>query len=449
MSSITRRVALGATATALTATALTTAAARAQSTGGGTAQNPTDIDLYFPVQVQGKLAKEMQSIIDDFNHAHPGIRVTPSYTGSYDQTSLKTRTAIRAGHPPACVIMSANFVREYVINGDIESFDSLIEADGQTTSAFMDNFWPALKVNAMIDGSVYGVPFQNSTPLLYYNKSAFKAAGLNPNQPPKNWAELLTIGRKLTGGGKHGLVMPSSYDYCGWLTSAFVMANGGQYFNWDYGGEVFYDAPSSIGALKFLEMLTASNGIMPQGEMNADAVSAAFFSGQAAMTMLSTGALGFIRENMKSDYGVAFMPKKITNAAPIGGASLIVPKGNSKARQQAAWTLIKWLTSPKVSGSWSRFTGYFAPNKNAYKLPDMQAYITQYPDAKVALEQLVYARPWFATYQTVAVREAMENQVQALISGRIKAEDAAHLAQHNATAIMAPYVAATALKIPG
>lgn len=449
MSSITRRVALGATATAITATALTASYARAQSTGGGTPENPTELDLYFPVAVQGKLAKEMQSLIDDFNKAHPGIRVTPSYTGSYDQTSLKTRTAIRAGHPPACVIMSANFVREYVINNEVEAFDSLIAADGQTTSSFMDNFWPALKVNAMVDGSVYGVPFQNSTPLLYYNKAAFKAAVLNPNQPPKNWGEVLTMGRKLSGGGKHGLVMPTSYDYCGWLTSALVMANGGQYFNFDYGGEVFYDSPSSIGALKFLEMMTASNGIMPQGEMNPDAVSASFFSGQAAMTMLSTGALGFVRDNMKYDYGVAYMPKKLTHAAPIGGASLIIPKGNSTARQQATWTLIKWLTSPKIAGGWSRFTGYFAPNKGAYKLPEMQAYIAQHPDAKVALDQLAYARPWFATYQTVAVREAMENQVQALVSGHVKAEDAARQAQRNAMAIMAPYVAATALKIPG
>ena len=110
----------------------------------------------------------------------PTLRPPPSIPGSYDDTNLKTRAAIKAGKPSAAVIMSANSVREYVINGEIDPFDPLIEKDGKIPVAYMDEFWPALRPNAVIGGKVYSVPFQNSTPLLYYNVAVFKEAGLDP-----------------------------------------------------------------------------------------------------------------------------------------------------------------------------------------------------------------------------------------------------------------------------
>ena len=133
-------------------------------------------------------------------------------------------------------------------------------------------------------------------------------------------------------------------------------------------------------------------------------------------------------------------------AGALGGASLILPKGNSPERQAAAWTLIKWLTSPEIAGEWSRFTGYFAPKIAAYDLPDMKAYIAAHPDAKVALDQLVYARGWFSTYNTVGVRKALEDQVQAILSGKTTPEAGMAEAQKQADALMQPYVARTAGK---
>ena len=136
------------------------------------------------------------------------------------------------------------------------------------------------------------------------------------------------------------------------------------------------------------------------------------------------------------------------NAAPIGGASLIIPRGNSPERQAAAWTLIKWLVSPEIAGGWSRFTGYFAPRIAAYDLPEMKTFMAEHPDAKVALDQLAYARGWFATYNTVAVRKALEDGVQAVLSGKATPEAAMAAAQKEADELMQPYVEQTALKLP-
>jgi sn-glycerol 3-phosphate transport system substrate-binding protein len=224
------------------------------------------------------------------------------------------------------------------------------------------------------------------------------------------------------------------------------MSNGGQYFNHDYGGEVYYDAPSTLGALTFLDTLVNRAKVMPPGVSDANACTTAFFAGKTGMMVLSTGSLSFVRKNMKLPYRVGFIPRNVRNAAPIGGASLILPKGNSPQRQAAAWTLISWLTSAAIAGEWSRFTGYFAPRKAAYDLPEMNAYLTEYPDAKVALDQLEYAVPWFDTYNTIAVRKAMEDQVQAILSAKATPADAVAAAQKNADTLLRPYVEQTALK---
>ena len=118
MEPITRRAALGA------ALAVPAAAALA---GTARAAGPTEIELFFPVPVQGMLANKMRELVDRFNAAHADIKATAVYTGSYDDTNLKTRAAIKAGKPAAAVIMSANFVREYVINDEVDPFDPLIE----------------------------------------------------------------------------------------------------------------------------------------------------------------------------------------------------------------------------------------------------------------------------------------------------------------------------------
>ncbi len=440
--SITRRATLGA------AVALPVMSAAIRS---ARAAEPVEIDLFFPVPVQGKLAAEMQRLIGEFNQQHPAIKATPVYTGSYDDTNLKTRAAIKAGKPPAAAIMSANFIREYAIDDAAIPLDPLMEADGVSAEAYMEKFWPALRLNAMEQGSVYGVPFQNSTPVLYYSVDAFKEAGLDPEHAPGNWQDWLGAMRKLTkaDGSRHGLVMPSTYDYCGWLTSCLVMSNGGQYYNTDWGGQVYYDDTPSIAALTFLDNLVRKHKVMPSGVLDANACTSAFFGGRAGMMLLSTGALGFVTEGMKTPFKTAFVPGNVLNAAPIGGASLIIPKGNSKERQEAAWTLITWLTSPEIAGGWSRFTGYFAPNRAAYDLAEMKSYLAEHPNAKVALDQLNrYGRGWFATYRTVPVRKAMEDQVQALLAGRVEPAVAAAQAQKDAEMLLRPYVAQTAMKLP-
>ena len=207
------------------------------------------IDLFFPVPVQGKLAIEMQRLIEQFNQQHAGH---PRHAGLYRQ--LRRHQPEDAcgdpGRPSAgAVIMSANFIREYVINNDAIPLDDLIAKDDQTPAQFMAQFWPALKLNATEQGHVYGVPFQNSTPLLYYSVDAFKDAGLDPDKPPVTWQDWVDDLRKLVEARRqyHDALGPDVARHLrlfGWITSALAMSNGGQYYNTGYGGEVYYTEPA-------------------------------------------------------------------------------------------------------------------------------------------------------------------------------------------------------------
>lgn len=427
--------------------------AAAMIAGTGAARAATDIELFFPVPVDGQLARDMTTLIKEFNDSHPDIVAVPVYTGSYDETLIKTRAAIKAGKPPAAVIMSANFLTDLAIEKEIQPFDDLIKASGKTNDEFMSQFFTALHGNAVIDRKVYGAPFHNSTPLLYYNIDQFKEVGLDPNNPPRTWQDLIAAARKLTKREgdrvtRWGIMMPSNYDYGGWILQALTMSNGGLWFNPDYGGEVYYDTPSMLGALTLWSDLVNKHKVHPAGEQKGPGVSTAFLAGQSSMMLLSTGSLTHIRSNAKFAYGVAFVPMNVRNAVPIGGASLVQPVGLDDARRKAGWTLINWLTSPEKSGWWSRATGYFAPNKAAYDLPEMKEFMAKNPDAKIAIEQLTYAKPWFATYKTVAVRKAIEDELQAVVSGKKTPKEALVTAQKNADEILRPYVEQTALKLP-
>ena len=134
----------------------------------------------------------------------------------------------------------------------------------------MDLFWPALKLNATEQGHVYGVPFQNSTPLLYYSVDAFKEAGLDPDKPPVTWQDWVDDLRKLakhdgSATTRWGLMFPGTYDYLGWITSGLAMSNGGEYYNPGYGGEVYYTEPTTIGAVRLIDAMVHKWHVMPEG----------------------------------------------------------------------------------------------------------------------------------------------------------------------------------------
>src|SRR5262249_29199229 len=160
------------------------------------AAEPVQLSFWYPVDLGGGLAKVIDGLAGDFNKTHPDIQVSATYTGSYDVTLQKIQAAKLAGTLPDLAVTEISSVPVLGALGAAQPLDDLIAASGG--KQFLDRFWPSMLLNCVYNGKVYGVPFQRSTPVMYYNKDAFVEAGLDPEHPPLTWEELVNVAQKLT-----------------------------------------------------------------------------------------------------------------------------------------------------------------------------------------------------------------------------------------------------------
>lgn len=206
------------------------------ASGPALAQAQTEVRFYFPVAVGGPVTKIIDDYAAAFMKANPDIKVTPIYSGDYVQTVAKALTAIKGGDVPETAILLAADL--FLLLGE----DVIVPVSDVATSAddkkWLDSFFPAFLANSQYKGKIYSVPFQRSTPVLYWNKDAFKAAGLDPDKGPANWAEMREMAKKLTkkdasgATTQWGVQIPSDGN-SSWLFSGMTTGNGIKMFNAD------------------------------------------------------------------------------------------------------------------------------------------------------------------------------------------------------------------------
>ncbi|WP_084584815.1 extracellular solute-binding protein [Thermus tengchongensis] len=173
--------------------------------GLGLAQQTT-ITFYYPVGVAGPLARFIEGYVSEFQRQNPQIRVNTVFGGNYEENQAKVVAAIRAGNPPDTAILLSQQLYTLMAMDAIEPFDPYISKDPELAQAVRD-FFPAFMMNSTLDGRVYSLPFQRSTPILYYNKEAFREAGLDPERPPQTWDELVEYAKRLTKRDAQGRVI--------------------------------------------------------------------------------------------------------------------------------------------------------------------------------------------------------------------------------------------------
>ena len=176
-----------------------------------------------------------------------------------------------------------------------------------------------------------------------------------------------------------------------------------------------------LGAARFVEDLVSSTRCMPQGVTEAGAVSTAFFAGKASMMLLSTGSLSFVRENMKQAYDVAFVPKNVRNAVPIGGGSLVMFARPQRGAAGGRLEVHQVADHARDAGRLEPLHRLLLAAQVGLRHAGDEGVHGQEPRRQGGARQLPYAKPWFATYQTVAVRKALEDEIQAVMNGKKKA----------------------------
>jgi len=405
------------------------------------AQAPVEVPFFFPVAVGGPITKIIDGYAADFEKDNAGIKLHPIYSGSYQDTIAKALTAVKSGDPPVTSILLSTDMYTLIDEDAIVPFDDLIKTDADR--AWLKSFYPAFMENSQTGGKTWGIPFQRSTIVLYYNKDAFKEAGLDPNRPPGTWKEMADYAAKLTKRDAAGNVtqwgvqIPSSgFPY--WLFQGLALENGVNLMN-AAGTEVYYDKPEVIGALQYWLDLINKTKVHPPGIVEWGTTPKDFFERKVAMMWTTTGNLTNVKSNAKFDFGVAMLPAGKQRGSPTGGGNFYIFKKSTPAQREAAFKFIKWVTTPERAAQWGIDTGYVAVRADAWDTPVMKQYVTGFPPAAVARDQLPFAKAELSTHDNQRVTKALNDGLQAALTGTKTPEVAMKDAQREADRLLRSY----------
>jgi sn-glycerol 3-phosphate transport system substrate-binding protein len=405
------------------------------------AQAPVEVSFYFPVAVGGPITKIIDGFAADFEKENPGIKIKPIYSGTYQDTITKALTAVKGGEPPVTSILLSTDMFTLIDEDAIVPFDDYIKtADDQT---WLKSFYPAFMENSQTGGKTWGIPFQRSTIVLYYNKDAFKEAGLDPNKPPTTWNEMQEYAAKLTKRDASGRVtqwgvqIPSSgFPY--WLFQGLAIEAGANLMN-AAGTETYYDKPEVIQALQYWVDLVKKYKVHPEGIVEWGTTPKDFFEKKVAMIWTTTGNLTNVRTNAKFDFGVAMLPAGKQRGSPTGGGNFYLFKKSTPAQRDAAFKFVKWITTPQRAAQWGIDTGYVAVRADAWDTPAMKQYVAGFPPAAVARDQLPFAKAELSTHDNQRVTQALNDGLQAALLGSKTPEQAMKDAQREADRLLRPY----------
>ncbi|MEM6280870.1 MAG: ABC transporter substrate-binding protein [Chloroflexota bacterium] len=405
---------------------------------------PVVIEFFYPTSTDNPAAEIFQRYADDFNATNPDIEVVPVYAGGYDDITAAARNSIENDIPGpdvavVLVVDLFNFIEnDYIIPAQ-QFIDRMDNGD-----TYINDFFPAFMENSVDgDGTVWTIPFQRSTPILFYNKDLFREVGLDPDQPPRNRDELVTYATALTSDDQWGVYVPSAgFPY--WLFQSFAVAHG-QNIVGAADAEVFFNAPEVVNALEFFMSLSEEHEVMPPGAISFFDTPDAFFDEQVAMIYHTTGSLTNILENADFEVGVGFLPGGPAGeddtgyGSPTGGGNLYIFSNTSPEKQAAAWRWIEYLTSPEIQADWTLNTGYIAARQSAWETDTLQDLLEDRPEYAVARDQLEFARKELSTHDGIAVRGVLNDALAAVIAGEAEPQAALDAAQEEANAILEPY----------
>jgi len=415
--------------------------AAALAGSGATAVSAADLEFYFPVGVNAPAVATIQELTDAWAAQNPQHTVKAVYAGNYEETTTKALTAAQAGDPPHVAVLLATDIFTLVEEDVVLPISDLATSDEE--KSWMGGFYEGFMKDARFEGKTYSIPFQRSTPVFYYNKDAFREAGLDPEVPPKTWDEMIEIGKKLTVTDANGNIsrwgtrIPTLGLGGAWLFGGLVISKG-DVLSTETGTEARINTPAALASLEFLQRLAAEKVMQPGGISWGDTPKA-FLEGQTVSIWTSTGNLAFIRENAEFDWGVGFLPGGDGPGAPVGGGNFHIFKNTTAEEQAASLDFIKFMTAPENAAKWSIATGYVAPRADVWETPVMKAYAAELPQALVALDQMPHANREFATFQRSKVTQYLVDAIESVVTGGSEPAPALASAQEKADAVLGEY----------
>ena len=421
----------GGSQTAATSAATTAAeAASAEATTEGATATADGTKITFWHSMGGVNGEAIDYLVNKFNKENTqGITVESQYQGSYDDAINKLRSA-QIGNMGADLVQIYDIGTRFMIDsGWVIPMQQLIDADSWDASQVEPN----IAAYYTVDNTLYSMPFNSSTPILYYNKDMFDKAGIT--EVPTSFAGIESVGDDLMNKGGAGEVM--SLAIYGWFFEQFTCKQGLNYVNngngrQDVATAVEFDSDGAgVNTLTAWKSL-ADKGYAPNVGRGGDAGLADFSAGKAAMTLGSTASLKQILNdvNGKFEVGTAYFPKvndTDKGGVSIGGGSLWALNNEDEAKQKATWEFVKFLVSAESQAYWNAQTGYFPVTTAAHDEQVFKDNIAKYPQFMTAIDQLHDSTPESAGALLSIfpeARQVVETEIENMINGNGTPEDA-------------------------
>jgi len=400
--------------------------------GGAGAHAATQIQFWH--SMEGALGDRVNAMVAEFNKSQSDYQVQAVYKGNYGESMNAGIAAFRAGNAPDILqVFEVGTATMMYAKGAVKPVQEMSEEAG-------DPIDPAGFIGAVAgyyasaDGKLVSMPFNSSTPVFYYNKDAYKKAGLDPEKPPRTWEELAEASRKLKAAGVSECGYTTSWPswvlletFSAWHNVPYATQNNG------FGG---LDARLAIDSELHQRHMANLAGLAKEGIFmyggRGDQPNSLFIGGKCAMITGSSGLRANIAKNAKFEFGTSTLPYYAdVQGAPqntiIGGASLWVFANKSPEVYKGVTEFFHFLASPEIAARWHQQTGYVPVTKAAYELTKKQGYYDKNPGTEVGVKQL--------NVETTAqsrglrlgflpqIREIEDQEIERIMSGKASAQD--------------------------
>lgn len=383
----------------------------------------------------GRLGEKVNEIAEGFNASQSDYKVVPVYKGNYTETMTASIAAFRAKQQPHIVqVFEVGTATMMAAKGAVYPVHELMK---DTDTAFDQSaYLPAvISYYQTPNGELLSLPFNSSTPVLWYNKDAFRKAGLDPDKGPRTWAEMADASKKVQAAGyKCGF----SFGWQSWV----MIENFSAWHNIPIGTEqngfaglnteFTFNNDKVAGVLQMIADGQAS-GMFEYAGRRGESLPK-FTNGECAMWMNSSAYYASIQKQAKFEFGQSMLPIETSIASQpqnsiIGGATLWVLRGKAQGDYKGVADFFNYMSSAEVQADWHQFTGYVPITTAAYELSKQQGFYEKNPGTDTAIKQLSLNQPTpnsrglrFGNF--VQVRDIINEEMEALWSGQKNAKEA-------------------------
>ncbi len=343
----------------------------------------------------GALDEWVNDLAKDFNSSQKNYKIVPTFKGSYDEAMTAAVAAFRAGNAPHILqVFEVGTATMMASKGAIQPVADIMKSAGVP-------FDPAAYVPAVAgyytapNGSMLSFPFNSSTTVFHYNKDAFKAAGLDPEKPPKTWPEVFVAAAKLKAAG-HACPLTTSWiswtqleSFSAWHNTEFATRGNGMQ---GMDARLNFNSPLHVRHIENLANMAKKGEFVYKGRGNA--ADAVFVSGECAMTTGSSALYGNIKRNSKFASGISTLPYYAdVEGAPqntvIGGASLWVMSGKKADDYKGVAEFFAFLSRPEEAAKSHQRTGYLPLTIASFELTEQSGFYKANPGTDVSVTQMI------------------------------------------------------------